>query len=285
VFAKFGEDMARRESMIFYAKWRDAISELPIAVRNEVQNTILEYGLDGTMPSDIGQTTKAIMTLIKPQIDANNQKYENGCKGGEYGALGGRPRKPQENPNETPEKPQENPNETPIMINDICNINNTLSLSLSQSEKEETEGGVTATERERFFEIFYFRNAKHPAEEVERFINHYEVSGWRRNGSNRKVSNKYALAKSWKFEETTPRYDSVTIGILRKIETACLEIGNTGIAKVLHAYLRKAEITEENKVRFILANKEAMDVIETYKDAIYKHLQCSGIQYSVIRIN
>ena len=277
--------MARRESMIFYAKWRDAISELPIAVRNELQNTILEYGLDGTMPSDIGQTTKAIMTLIKPQIDANNQKYENGCKGGEYGALGGRPRKPQENPNETPEKPQENPNETPIMINDICNINNTLSLSLSQSEKEETEGGVTATERERFFEIFYFRNAKHPAEEVERFINHYEVSGWRRNGSNRKVSNKYALAKSWKFEETTPRYDSVTIGILRKIEIACLEIGNTGIAKVLHAYLRKAEITEENKVRFILSNKEAMDVIEAYTDAIYKHLQCSGIQYSVIRTN
>jgi hypothetical protein len=285
VFAKFGEDMARRESMIFYAKWRDAISELPIAVRNEVQNTILEYGLEGTMPSDIGQTTKAIMTLIKPQIDANNQKYENGCKGGEYGALGGRPRKPQENPNETPEKPQENPNETPIMINDICNINNTLSLSLSQSEKEETEGGVTATERERFFEIFYFRNAKHPAEEVERFINHYEVSGWRRNGSNRKVSNKYALAKSWKFEDSTPRYDSITIGILRKIETACLEIGNTGIAKVLHAYLQKAEITEENKVRFILANKEAMDVIERNIDAIYKHLQCSGIQYSVIRTN
>lgn len=271
--------------MIFYAKWRDAISELPIAVRNEVQNTILEYGLDGTMPSDIGQTTKAIMTLIKPQIDANNQKYENGCKGGEYGTLGGRPRKPQENPSETPEKPQENPSETPIMINDICNINNTLSLSLSQSEKEKAEGGVTATERERFFEIFYFRNAKHPTEEVERFINHYEASGWRRNGSNRKVSNKYALAKSWKFEDDTPRYDSFTIGILRKIEIACLEIGNTVIAKVLHAYLRKAEITEENKVRFILSNKEAMDVIEANTAAIYKHLQCSGIQYSVIRTN
>lgn len=282
--------MARRESMIFYASWWESIRELPVVVRNEVLNTVVEYGIEGVMTSEQGQMTKAIMALIKPQIDANNQKYENGCKGGEYGALGGRPKKPQQNPKETPEKPQENPRETPrkpLMIYDNVNDNdnNTLSLSLSQSEKEKTEGGVTATERERFFEIFYFRNAKHPAEEVERFINHYEVSGWRRNGSNRKVSNKYALAKSWKFEETTPRYDSITIGVLRKIETACLEIGNTGIAKVLHAYLRKAEITEENKVRFILANKEAMDVIERNIDTIYKHLQCAGVQYSVIRTN
>ena len=282
--------MARRESMIFYASWWESIKELPVVVRNEVLNTGVEYGIEGVMTSEQGQMTKAIMALIKPQIDANNQKYENGCKGGEYGALGGRPKKPQQNPKETPEKPQENPRETPtkpLMIYDNVNDNdnNTLSLSLSQSEKEKAEGGVTATERERFFEIFYFRNAKHPAEEVERFINHYEASGWRRNGSNRKVSNKYALAKSWKFEETTPRYDSITIGILRKIETACLEIGNTGIAKVLHAYLQKAEITEENKVRFILANKEAMDVIERNIAAIYKHLQCAGVQYSVIRTN
>ena len=282
--------MARRESMIFYASWWESIKELPVVVRNEVLNTVVEYGIEGVMTSEQGQMTKAIMALIKPQIDANNQKYENGCKGGEYGALGGRPKKPQQNPKETPEKPQENPRETPtkpLMIYDNVNDNdnNTLSLSLSQSEKEKAEGGVTATERERFFEIFYFRNAKHPAEEVERFINHYEASGWRRNGSNRKVSNKYALAKSWKFEETTPRYDSITIGILRKIDTACFEIGNTGIAKVLHAYLQKAEITEENKVRFILANKEAMDVIERNIAAIYKHLQCAGVQYSVIRTN
>ena len=262
--------------MIFYASWLDAMQELPTAVRNEAQNAILEYGIEGTMPADIGQTTKALMALIKPQIDANHQKYENGCKGGEYGVLGGRPKK----------NPQENPTETPkdnVYDNDN---NNPLSLYPSPySEREEVNGGVTATERERFFEIFYFRNAKHPAEEVERFINHYEASGWRRNGSNRKVSNKYALAKSWKFEETTPRYDSITIGILQKIETACLEIGNTGIAKVLHAYLQKAEITEENKVRFILANKEAMDVIERNIAAIYKHLQCAGVQYSVIRTN
>lgn len=265
--------------MIFYASWWESIKELPVVVRNEVLNTVVEYGIEGVMTSEQGQMTKAIMALIKPQIDANNVRYENGCRGG--APVGNQ--NARKNNQETTKNNQETTENDNVYDND--NNNNTLSLSLSQSEKEKAEGGVTATERERFFEIFYFRNAKHPAEEVERFINHYEVSGWRRNGSSRKVSNKYALAKSWKFEDTTPRYDSVTIGILRKIETACLEIGNTGIAKVLHAYLQKAEITEENKVRFILANKEAMDVIERNIAAIYKHLQCAGVQYSVIRTN
>ena len=91
-----------RESMIFYASWWESIKELPANVRNEVLNTIVEYGIEGVMTSEQGQMTKAIMALIKPQIDANNQKYENGCKGGEYGVLGGRPRK---NPKETPKKP------------------------------------------------------------------------------------------------------------------------------------------------------------------------------------
>ena len=101
--------MGKRESMIFYASWWESIKELPVNVRNEVLNTVVEYGIEGVMTCEQGQMSKAIMALIKPQIDANNQKYENGCKGGEYGALGGRPKKPQENPKETPRKPQRNP--------------------------------------------------------------------------------------------------------------------------------------------------------------------------------
>ena len=125
--------------MIFYASWWLSIKELPVSVRNEVLNTIVEYGIEGVMTSEQGQMTKAIMALIKPQIDANNLRYENGCKGGEYGALGGRPRKPQENPKETPKKPQENPKETPsepLMIYDNDNVNDNVNVNDKESECE-----------------------------------------------------------------------------------------------------------------------------------------------------
>ena len=132
---------------------------------------------------------------------------------------------------------------------------------------------MTATERDRFFEIFYYRNAKQPNEEVERFINHYEANGWCRNGSSRPVRNKYALAKSWKFEDTTPRYDTRTMNVLTKFEAACIEIGDVWLSKQLNTYL--VGIDEYNgKIRILLTDKAAIEAIEAHKHIIAKHLQC-----------
>ena len=147
MFAEVGENMGKRESMIFYASWWESIKKLPVNVRNEVLNTVVEYGIEGVMTCEQGQMSKAIMALIKPQIDANNQKYENGCKGGEYGALGGRPKKPQENPKETPRKPQENPKETP---NDNVNDNE----NVNDKERERDAHPRTLThEEEKFYQF------------------------------------------------------------------------------------------------------------------------------------
>ena len=55
---------------------------------------------------------RAVFELVKPQIDANYRRRENGIKGKEYGKLGGRPKKPLDNPQKTPKKPQKNPRET-----------------------------------------------------------------------------------------------------------------------------------------------------------------------------
>ena len=112
-----------RESFIFYASFYDALKELPNDLRLEIFDAVCAYALNGEEPELTG-VAKAIFTLIKPPLAASVARYENGCKGAEYGRLGGRPKKtpnePQgeengenENPNETPKKPQENPNETP----------------------------------------------------------------------------------------------------------------------------------------------------------------------------
>ena len=105
--------MTRRESFTFRTEWHDAISELPSEYRLEAMDYIVMYATTGESPDEVSAVVRAIMILIRPQIDRDRILYENGCRGAEYGARGGRPRKPQANSNETPEKPQENPKITP----------------------------------------------------------------------------------------------------------------------------------------------------------------------------
>ena len=99
--------------MTFYADWLKAVQSLPKAMQADVLLAILEYGLNGVDTCSEGSIESAILAFIKPQIDINNQRFENGKKGAEFGKLGGRPRKtpkkPQENPKITPRKPQDNP--------------------------------------------------------------------------------------------------------------------------------------------------------------------------------
>jgi hypothetical protein len=97
-----------RNGFVFYQSWWTAIVNLPRDIQGEVLTAIIEYGLYGETTDNLKPIARTVLELVKPQIDANNTKYENGKKGAEYGKLGGRPNK-----SETPAKPQENPRETP----------------------------------------------------------------------------------------------------------------------------------------------------------------------------
>ena len=104
-----------RDSLVFYRSFYEAVRELPESDQASIYNALFAYALDGEEPQLSG-VQAAIFRLMKPSIDSNNQKSENGCKGGEYGKLGGRPPK---NPKKTPKKPQENPKETPYEDEDV----------------------------------------------------------------------------------------------------------------------------------------------------------------------
>ena len=70
-----------RESMVFYRSFVEGIAELDEKDQLEAFWNILNYALDGQEPEGKG-AAKAIFKMAKPQIDKNNQKYENGKKGG-----------------------------------------------------------------------------------------------------------------------------------------------------------------------------------------------------------
>ncbi len=77
-----------RESFIFYASFLEGIEALNSAEEKwEAVKAIFDYGLKGIDKPPEGYS-KIPYIMAKPQIDANNQRYENGKKGAEYGKLG-----------------------------------------------------------------------------------------------------------------------------------------------------------------------------------------------------
>ena len=71
-----------RESFIFYRSFYEAIKCMPPDVQAEIYPAICKYALFGELPENLSDIAKGIFTLIKPNIDVNTTRYENGKKGG-----------------------------------------------------------------------------------------------------------------------------------------------------------------------------------------------------------
>jgi len=107
-----------RDSFIFYRSFLKSIQHLDTSEQLELFLAIVEYGLDQREP-DMSRYVRAVWESIKPQLDANQRKYENGCKGG----------KPKPNQSLTTPEPQANQDLTTpeppynLMYNDNGNDN------------------------------------------------------------------------------------------------------------------------------------------------------------------
>jgi hypothetical protein len=112
-----------RDSTIFYRSFYEAISELTNEQQGIVYNAIFNYALNGIEPELTG-IAKTVFTLIKPQLDANNKRFENGSKGG-------RPKQ-----TETKIKPNNNQNKTKTEPNNNNNVNNNVNVNVNEKENK-----------------------------------------------------------------------------------------------------------------------------------------------------
>jgi hypothetical protein len=124
----------KRDSMVFYRSFYEAIKELSKEQQGEIYNAIFSYGLDFTEPNLSG-VSKTVWTLIKPQIDANIRRYNNGNKP-----------KNKQNISKTEAKPKQEASKTQANdnVNDNVNVNKQVyrafaHLSLSNIEFEKLE--------------------------------------------------------------------------------------------------------------------------------------------------
>jgi hypothetical protein len=70
-----------RESFVFYRSFAEALRDLDEITRVHCYDAITKYALDGET-TELSGIESAVFKLIKPQIDANNKRFENGMKGG-----------------------------------------------------------------------------------------------------------------------------------------------------------------------------------------------------------
>ena len=163
-----------KESFVFYRSFYEAIEKLKKSDQLKLYSHICRYAL-GEKTDDIDGVPAAIFDLIKPQIDANLRRYENGMKGG-------RPKtktEPKQNQNDS--KPKRNVNEN---VNDNENVN----VCVEETSHTETKTHTIPTPDEVIRLAFQIGHVMTP-EEAQEFIDYNTALGW-------KMEWKYAL-KRW----------------------------------------------------------------------------------------
>lgn len=126
-----------RDSFIFYRSFAEALEKLNQKSRLRCYDAIVAYALNG-IEQDLDGIESAIFMLIKPQIDANNKRFDNGKKGGRPTNQTETKRKPNTNQTKTETKPNENQNETKTKPNVNVNVNENVNENdnVNGEEKE-----------------------------------------------------------------------------------------------------------------------------------------------------
>lgn len=104
-----------RDSCVFYRSFFESIRLLPKKYQLQFYEALFNYALNEEPPERLSGSAAALFKALQPQIDANNRRYENGCKGG----------RPKKNQTETKPKPNNNLNEskTKRNVNENVNVN------------------------------------------------------------------------------------------------------------------------------------------------------------------
>ena len=122
--------MTERESIVFYRSFYEAIKLQPKKIPADLYNALLEYAFTGEV-IEMNNSVKSVFLLIKPQIDANNTRYENSKKGG----------RPKKEKTDTENSVSEKPN-----VNENVNVNDNVK---KKKDKKESVPPVRYSENDK----------------------------------------------------------------------------------------------------------------------------------------
>lgn len=184
-----------KDSIVFYRSFYEAIQDLPTEQQAQAYNAIFAYALDEQEPKLTG-IVATVFKLIKPQLDANLQRYKNGAKGGRPKNLTETETKPNHNLTKTKHKPKPNlditETEPNVNVNDNVNEN-----------ENENENVFRASPPKKNEVLRYFQSKGMESEQAMKFYNFYDSVGWVRN--NVKIKNWEAAADYWISKQDKPK--------------------------------------------------------------------------------
>ncbi len=183
-----------RDSFVFYRSFFEAIDELPIENQAHLYKAIASYALNSEIVN-LTQWENALFKTICPQLDANQKRYENGCKGEKYGKLGGAPKG---NKN-AKKQPQNNPKITPNVndndnVNEIIVVNNNSNNQTKKNNIKEKRFIKPAIE-----EIAAYCEERNNTVDAQRFYDFYESKGWK--VGNTPMKDWKAAIRTWEGNE------------------------------------------------------------------------------------
>lgn len=160
-----------RDSFVFYRSFYDAIKDLPRDVQGEIYTAIMEYSLYGKETENLKPIARSVFTLMKPQIDVNNKRFENGKKGG-------RPKsgnEPDGNQEETKEKPSNNQSETKSKpnVNDNVNANENKDNTPNGVSKKDAAKAATLKRKDEFGKTLVPYMEKYGKEMIRAFFDYW----------------------------------------------------------------------------------------------------------------
>ena len=195
-----------RESTIFYRSFYEAIKELDAETQSKVYSAIFEYALNFN-EVEVKGLAKTVFTLIKPQLDANLKRYENGTKA-----------KVKQNESKAEAKQKQNKSKVEANVNVNDNVNDNPNVNDNQNVNQNDNVSRSRFRAPTYDEIFEFMKMKNGlagnvwndvkvVTEAKAFFNHYESNGWM-VGKN-KMKNWEAAIRNWmnnnsKFENKKP---------------------------------------------------------------------------------
>jgi hypothetical protein len=179
-----------RESTVFYRSFYEAIKELDADTQAQVYSAIFEYALNFN-ELELKGVSKTVFTLIKPQLDANQKRYENGNKPKVKQVISKQEAKPKQDIS----KVEANVN---VNVNDNANVNDNENVNANVSRsrfRAPTYDEILGYMKEKNALAGNVWNDIKLLTESKAFFNHYESNGWM-VGKN-KMKNWEAAVRNW----------------------------------------------------------------------------------------